>query len=337
MKRIFWGVVINLLVVLLVSSGTLHAQNGSKVIRKATNLIEQGYYLKALEKLNPFIEKDSTNTDVNLLASICYLELHQANNALRLIDRSSADQSCIDYYKALSYYNLEKFDEALNLLEGVEEINCFHESTKEELHKIVKYAAKKYRYSEGFLVRNFGLNINSKDREYCAVMLNKFDSVLFTSRKSGNQNAVAKDGMTYESIFMTAVDMDQNWSTPERVELDMHSRRTHNATAQVIADGKELIMYRNGDLVIAKKEKDKWTVHDQLLSTNMGQNETHCFVTEDQKIIFFSSDFLSYGNDLDLFMTRKQEDGSWSEPEPIGALNTPMDEDAPFISADGTF
>ena len=336
-KKIFLYGILNYFLVFLLSIDVLFAQNEEKVIRQGKKLIEHGFHLKALDKFNSIIENDSSFSEVNLLASICYLELHEPNSALRLIKTISNEENCINYYKALCYYNLENFDEAIRLLQGVEEISCYHRLKKDELVSLIEDASRTYKYSKGFLVRNFGANINTKDREYCAVMLNKFDSVLFTSRRTESHRIVAEDGMGYESIYTTSVDKDQNWSNPSKLNLDIQSKRNHNATAQVITEGKEVIIFHNGDLHFAKKVNDKWVQQQRLRAINTRHNETHCYLTSDQCTIYFSSDYLSDDNTLDLFVTTKNSDGVWSEPEAIVELNTPYDEDAPFISEDGTF
>ena len=336
-EKTFYGRVLYLIIAFLLINSTLLAQSERKAIRQGKKLIEYGFYLKALNKFNSIIKPDSSFSEVNLLASICYLELHEPTNALRLINRISYDDDCINFYKAVCYYYLEKFDDARKLLRSVNEISCYHRYTKDELDSLIKNAALSYGASKGFLVRNFGNNINSKYREYCAVMLNKFDSVLFTSRRTESHNKIAEDGMGYESIYITSVNKDQSWISASKFNLDIQSNRNHNATSQVVNEGKEVIIFRNGDLYLAKKVKDRWIEQRKLSAINTGYNETHCFVTPDQNTIYFSSDYLSDDNNLDLFETTKNSDGLWSEPEAIEELNTPYDEDAPFISEDGIF
>jgi outer membrane protein OmpA-like peptidoglycan-associated protein/tetratricopeptide (TPR) repeat protein len=323
--------------VFLLSVDVLFAQKEHKVIRRGIRLIEQGFHKKALDKLNSFIKKDSSFSEVNLLASICYLNVHEPHKALKLVNRISEEDNCINYYKALCYYNLEMFDEAIKLLDEVDKISCYHQLSKNELVSLIDHAYLSYNNSKGFLVRNLGKNINSKDRDYCAVMLNKFDSVLFTSRRLEEHHIVADDGMGYESIYATNMDVDQTWRNPTKFNLDIHSIRNHEATSQVIDDGKEVIIFRNGDLYFAKKINDKWVQQERLNVINTGHNETHGFLTSDRKTVYFSSNYLSDDNNNDLFVSTINAEGIWSEPEAIEELNTPFDEDAPFIAEDGTF
>lgn len=66
----------------------------------------------------------------------------------------------------------------LTVLQRVDDISCHHKYTKDELKTIIENASSQYKNAKGYVVRNFGPNINSKNREYCALMLNK----LFTLR-----------------------------------------------------------------------------------------------------------------------------------------------------------
>ena len=64
--------------------------------------------------------------------------------------------------------------------------------------------------------------------------------------------------------------------------------------------------------------------------------EESVFIHPDSKTLYFSSDGHPGMGGLDIFITRKQSDGSWSEPENIGyPINTFADENSLMVSGDG--
>ncbi|MDB5230601.1 MAG: outer rane lipoprotein omp16 precursor [Chitinophagaceae bacterium] len=72
-------------------------------------------------------------------------------------------------------------------------------------------------------------------------------------------------------------------------------------------------------------------------AVNTAGDEKAPFIHVDNKTLYFtSSGLLGYGNS-DLFIMRKQDDGTWGKPENLGyPINTIDDEGSIFITADGT-
>ncbi len=71
---------------------------------------------------------------------------------------------------------------------------------------------------------------------------------------------------------------------------------------------------------------------------DLKSNETFLIhLPPDATVIYFSGYGDGKGNGKDIFRVRKKADNTWSEPENIGnVVNTPYDEDYPFMHPDGT-
>ena len=80
-----------------------------------------------------------------------------------------------------------------------------------------------------------------------------------------------------------------------------------------------------------------WSPPENLGSTiNSGGNEMSPFVHSDFQTLYFSSDGLPGVGGNDIFISRKGDDGKWTEPKNIGVpINTTADDLGFFVSTDG--
>ncbi|MES2734434.1 MAG: OmpA family protein, partial [Bacteroidota bacterium] len=111
----------------------------------------------------------------------------------------------------------------------------------------------------------------------------------------------------------------------------------------VSPNGKQLFIYKDsksGD-IYASSLVDSVT-YQWSKPVSMGDNinsrfqEPSISMTADGKIVFFSSDRPGGLGGLDIYYSRKQSDGTWGVATNLGnTINTPYDEDAPFIHPDG--
>ena len=53
--------------------------------------------------------------------------------------------------------------------------------------------------------------------------------------------------------------------------------------------------------------------------------------------MIYASDINHEVENLDLYIMHKDDKGKWGKPAPIAELNTPLNDDAPFVAEDGTF
>jgi outer membrane protein OmpA-like peptidoglycan-associated protein len=97
--------------------------------------------------------------------------------------------------------------------------------------------------------------------------------------------------------------------------------------------GKEQDIYKS-----ELKENGEWTEPVKLSSTiNTPYREESVFIHPDGRTLYFSSNGHPGMGGLDIFYSRKQEDGSWSEPKNLGyPINTHDQENSLLVSPDGT-
>ena len=69
---------------------------------------------------------------------------------------------------------------------------------------------------------------------------------------------------------------------------------------------------------------------------NSPSHESSACISPSGKVIYFSSDRAGGAGGSDIWRVKKTKEGNWSNPSNVGVpVNTPHNEDTPYISADG--
>jgi len=135
----------------------------------------------------------------------------------------------------------------------------------------------------------------------------------------------------------------ENWSELEKLKFPINKPDCWESQPTISSDGKTLIFSSirpegvgGADLFsVTKDEEGNW---GEIISlpVNTKGNEKSPFLHPDNETLYFSSDtHLGLGG-LDIFYSKKDSSGGWSEPINIGyPINTDQDDLAFFVSADG--
>lgn len=126
------------------------------------------------------------------------------------------------------------------------------------------------------------------------------------------------------------------WSRPKSLPGKLLSK-DGETSASLSPDGQELYyISRNSKLSIGGKdillsrlsEKGKWQEPVNIGGLiNTKYDEEGVFITPDNQTLFFASRGHNSMGGFDIFRSRRQENGGWSEPENLGyPINTPDDE-----------
>ena len=336
-RAMIWNrkrIVFSLFFIALFSLTSLEIMSQSlrNIEKKGIRHFENANYVKARDHFLVLYDSGwNENSTCSYLAE-CYIKLHEPEKSYQLLSKLSHPNQENLYLMILSSYYSENFQDADSLMKSFSDSSFDVQSIKDRVQRTLTT----YENSMGFTIQNFGEDINTKNREYSAVMYNDYNSLLFTSRNE-QSTILDIDGLAYESIYSTSIDSTNNWEKPIPLKTRDNQGRSHDATVQVYASGTKMISYNDGRLYTSFLKDGVWSEESDLTIPNFGEINTHCYITPDEQTIFFASDYLSVGEDLDLFVSRKNEDGNWSEPKPLDVLNTDFDEDSPFLASDSTF
>lgn len=184
------------------------------------------------------------------------------------------------------------------------------------------------------MVLNPGAPLNSPTEDMVPVLV-KGDSVMILV----SDRAKAGTSKENEDIFETHRTAT-GWSELKPFGKPINTSEP-DAVTYVMPDAKTFYVFleKNGGDIAEIKETSLgiWSKPELLDDPiNSPDFEPSFFITKDKQFAFFSSDRPEGFGGLDLYLTMRQPDGSWSEALNLGSnINTPYDEDAPFVTEDG--
>ncbi len=178
--------------------------------------------------------------------------------------------------------------------------------------------------------------VNSNDNEGAQCISQNGRIMFFTA-------CDRRDGGGRCDLYMCIKRGDQ-WGKPRNLGAQVNSGAWESQPSFSI-DGKTLYFVSDrkggyGGMDIWKTAFDGrgWTTPENLGPTiNTPGNEMTPFIHYDDQTLYFSSDGHVGMGGMDLFVSRRQPDGSWSAPENLGyPINTQGDETGLIVSADAT-
>jgi outer membrane protein OmpA-like peptidoglycan-associated protein len=191
---------------------------------------------------------------------------------------------------------------------------------------------------------NLGTVINTSDPEYSPVVSFDGSSLYFTSRRKWekDQSEDSRDpqyGLYPEDIYVSYKDFDESWTDPVRLEFCDPDQ--NEASISVSMDEKRIYVYQdtkgNGDIFYSDFTTNRFRDIKAVDNKDINSDhwDTHISVTPDGRTIYFASERPEGMGGRDIYRIVKLPDGSWSKPQNLGSrINSPFDEDAPFIASD---
>jgi len=198
-------------------------------------------------------------------------------------------------------------------------------------------------YPEGYSIVNIGSKVNSEWHDFAPVVNENETMLIFTTRrKEGNLNQdVHTDNFPFEDIFIST-SQDSSWNTAGNIG-DIINTPFHDSNIALSADGRQLYLYMDiedgtSDIYVSELRSDSAWSAPRSLGPNINSefSEKSLSVSNDGRIVFFSSDRPGGEGELDLYYSMKNNQGKWGPAVNLGSeINTESDEDSPFIDYDG--
>lgn len=327
-----------------------------KYIRKASKAATKNQLEKARTLYLKAYELDKTNYKTNLGLGITLSEfMDKPEEALPYLETAYAHSpkdtmadliyalgKCYhhkgEYQKALTFYH--KLDASVAV---EEDDKRYHMDLKKRIEDC-EYGLSHTELTNGkeYYVVNAGTNINSKMSEYVPVMTPD-NMLLFTSRRqdSPKEKVNPLDGKYYEAMYASKIEngRPQNVRRYTVPDLYMKSKfkKGHESVISISPDGKTLFVFRDSKIYEVSVDAIKTVEPKQLSqSINFDYYQSHAYLGKDDKTLLFTSESEEGLGDIDIYQSTKGSDGQWSKPINLGKMiNTPYDEDSPYLSDDG--
>ena len=186
------------------------------------------------------------------------------------------------------------------------------------------------------MARNLPGNINTNENEGAACISQDGQWLIFNGCNY-------PDGMGSCDLYISYLTPD-GWSTPENMGDSINSEFWEVAPS-LSPDKRDLYFasnrpggYGGSDIYVSHRLLNgQWSAAENLgpIINTIGDEGTPFIHADNQTLYFNSTGQPGYGNN-DLFLSRKQPDGTWGKPENLGyPINTIDDQGSLVVAADG--
>lgn len=230
----------------------------------------------------------------------------------------------------MSRYLFEDASDALKLFHQKVSYNGNGEDKEvQNLIELTNHLIGFFDNPDSYEIHQLESPINSNGDELSPVYFEKKKELLFASSRGSIYPREYK-------IYYAKKD-DNGWGSLTQVK-NLGLFNESNANIEVVNEDGKLFIFKSdngGDLFYSQPNGDNWTMpveFDSRISNN--QLHSHFYINEHEDRILFASD--EKGTGLDLYESYKDpEKDKWTKPESFSTdINTPFDEDSPYLSPD---
>lgn len=283
---------------------------------------------------------------------ICYLQKtdEQEKSISYLEAAYSREPKLTDilFYLGKAYMVTYQFDEAIGYFKLAQENKKTSPDKKELIPRLIEQCnnaklIKNQNSSEDLVLENIGAPVNTQYDEYVPLVSSDESVLIYTYKGKRSTGGLINiygeadpDGMFYEDIF-GAFRLGNKWLDPDGLGSRINSNY-HDASIALAPNGLSMFIYKDeggGDIYISRRVKNTWIRPEPVMGeVNSKYYEGHVSLTVDEMVMFFISDRPGGFGGQDIYQATRQEDETWGDITNLGpTINTPYDEDAPFIHA----
>ncbi len=308
--------------------------------------IAGGNYFAAAQSFEKATAEHPEKPELWLRLGYCYLELpgeHEAavdklEKAVELSKDSKDKYLSLDcrYTLARAYHCAYRFDDAIRTFN---ELVADSEIAKYQAFEDIEYEIEKAKNAkllidsktEIRIVRAKG-SVNSDATDHSPFLV--CENLYFTSKRKPNSNGISDfDGQYNEKIYIS-----QTTNPEVAVQMDAPiSSEASDAVCWVSEDESLMLFYRKETIWLGKKENGTFLEPKPIKALKSNYREPDAAMSQDGNTIIFASDRPGGIGGLDLYKITKSGEDEWSKPVNLGAqINSPYDDNSPYIHDDGT-
>lgn len=180
---------------------------------------------------------------------------------------------------------------------------------------------------------NMGFYINSANRDYFPALTADGQTIIFTRVVQGNED------------FYISTKKDNEWQKAQPLSNRINTPNYNEGAQSISPDGKYLFFtgcnrpdgMGRCDIYVSRKEGNDWGKAINLGKViNSEYWESQPSISPDGSTLYFVSNRPGGVGGYDIWKSMLTNEGDWTTPENLGPnVNTPYDENTPFMHADG--
>ena len=308
-----------------------------KTYKKGMKYSRAGENEKALKEFSKALKKEPTFIDAQIQWSAIHYDMKNYEVAEqgfeKVIQIDSFYKKKVFYTLALAEMRMKKFDEAIvhfeNYLAAEPNNDILEKKSKKHIANS-RFMKTAYANPVPYEPKSLGENINTPNPEYLPSLTADGKQLIYTARLYGQEDFIMstkKDGVWQKGVPLKGVNTEQN-----------------EGAQSISADGKFLVFtacnrkdgYGSCDLYYSEIRDGRWTPAANIGSPiNSRVWESQPSISADGRAIYFTSNRKGGQGGKDIWVSYRQKDGKWGRPQNLGdIINSPYDEQSPFIHAD---
>lgn len=340
----------------LVSKKIGYTTADADTLEVADYLFDQKDYGLALGYYKRLYEVHPEDLALTYRMGICYLyksdEHGKAIDCFAKILDQDKKATDVKFYLGKAYFLNHQYDQAMDYFSQYNASRKTDPELQKEISRLMQNAENGKKLMADPVdvkIQNLGPPVNTTAAEYGPVISSDESVLMFTyvgPRSTGGKQNVYNQpdpyGIHYEDVFVSNKIKDK-WSEPESIG-DAINGVSHDACIALSSDGQKLFIYKAtskdmGDIYMSRLQGKEWSYPEKLKGdiNKPDSWEGSISLSADEKVIYFSSEKKEGTGERDIYKAVLQSDGSWGGVTNIGSnINTPYNDDAPFIHPDGT-
>jgi outer membrane protein OmpA-like peptidoglycan-associated protein len=328
-----------------------YSQSVKSLIDAGDKAYGRGDFDIALAKYQEVLKQDPEDSKTLFKVGVTLLSTNKKYDALDLLLKSHELKH--DISPEIDYYIGQAYQERFQFKEALEHYNKFKKRHK-KLSAIADHKIEQCLLADSLVqhpvtisLEPLGYPINTIYNDYSPLLDSGETTLIFTTARDTSAFDVRAKNQLFESV-MFSEKISGKWTEPKNLSPEIN-HEAHDAATFLSTDGKSLILYygqsRNlfltrfsGSGYMIDYKNGLWSKPEEFPEpiNSVGWESSGC-LSPDGQYFFFSSDRAGGNGDLDIYMSKLGLDGKWGRPVNLGAeVNTPANEDAPFMHADGT-
>jgi len=302
---------------------------------------------KSLDLYLTILRSEPENADIKHRIGICYLHsedekekaIPYLEEAVKLVSTRYSTKSFKEFHAPIEAFFLlgsayrvnNQLDEAIDAYKRYREYldpkDEYNLEATDQYIRSCELARELQKKPRPVTYTNLGGVINNS--------LPNFNPVISGNGRTLVYTTPARQGY---SIYMSTFG-DSAWTEPRDITTMLGTGK-YMKTSSLSYNGIKLLLVQedpeNSDIFISHYLKGRWSKVEPLPKPiNSSGNETHASFSPDGKTLYFTSVRKGGEGDLDIYRS-SQEEGIWGKPINLGPdINTPYNEETPFVSGDG--